>query len=309
MATVIITGGTGLIGVALSKALLLKGYRVVVFTRNVKKMQQLPGVEYMYWDAQSNNINRAVLQEATAIIHLAGAGIAEKRWTQKRKREIVDSRVQTARSIVQALLQYPHNITKVISASGTGYYGPDRTSAGMEIAFREDDAPYTDFIATTCVQWENALSPLPEKGIQVVTLRTGMVLSKEGGAVQEFLKPLKLGIAPVMGNGRQVISWIHIDDLVVLYIMALENASINGAYNAVAPEPVNNNVFIKRLAKNVKDRKFIAITVPSFLLKLVLGELSNELLKSITVSSNKVLHTGFKFSFPDIDSALEDILR
>lgn len=308
MATVIITGGTGLIGVALSKALLLKGYRVVVFTRNVKTVQQLPGVEYMYWDAQSNNIDRAVLQEATAIIHLAGAGIAEKRWTKNRKREIVDSRVQTARSIVQALLQYPHNITKVISASGTGYYGPDRTSAGMEIAFREDDAPYTDFIATTCVQWENAWATLAEKGIPLVILRTGIVLSKNGGAIPEFLTPLKWGVVPVLGNGRQIMSWIHIDDLIQLYVDALENSSINGVYNAVAPEPVSNRVFIKSLAKRVRGRGLIHFAVPSLLVKLILGEMGGELLKSTTVSSNKVLKTGFEFSFPDADSALEDIL-
>lgn len=302
MQTVLITGGTGLVGKALGQALLAKGYRVIILTRETSRQSSIANLTYANWNVEQQTIDKQALASADYIIHLAGAGVADKRWTAKRKKEILDSRVNSSKLIVDSLQTVQHNVKAVVSASAIGWYGPDAVVPNPA-PFVETDQPNADFLGSTCKLWEESIEPVTAAGIRLVKLRTGIVLSKDGGALKEFLKPLKFGVAAILGNGKQVISWIHIDDLVSMYIAAVENEKMSGAYNAVAPVPVSNQQLTLTLARSRK-KFFIPIHVPSFILKIVLGEMSVEVLKSTTVSSAKMESTGFIFSFSAIDKAL-----
>jgi uncharacterized protein len=304
MATVLITGGTGLIGTALTEALVAKGYDVIILSRSRK--ESLPeNISYAIWNVNNQTIDEEAIKKTDYIVHLAGANVGEKRWTQKRKKEIVDSRVDSGKLLVKALKEIPNKVKAVISSSAMGYYGPDAQTPNQK-PFIETDPPYNDFLAATVVQWENAIRPVQDFGKRLVFFRTGIVLSNEGGAYREFRKPLKFGVASVLGNGKQTVSWIHIDDLVRLYIEAIENGRWNGIYNAVSPNPVSNRQLIKEIARQTRGFHVTA-TVPSFVLKIVLGEMSIEVLKSTTVSSDKIQQEGFQFLFPTIESAIKKL--
>lgn len=302
MATVLITGGTGMIGKALTKALQEKNYHVIILSRG-KKTAAIGTVQYATWDVEKQTIDEQAIAKADYIIHLAGAGVADKRWTEKRKEEIVLSRVDSGKLLVNSIAKIPNNIKAVISSSAIGWYGADPIIPNP-LPFKETDPSDDEFLGTTCKQWEEAIEPVTELGKRLVKLRTGIVLSKEGGALVEFKKPLSFRVAAVLGDGKQVISWIHIDDLVKMYIAAIENKKMNGAYNAVAPFPVSNKELTLSLAKIKKGKSFISIHVPSFVLKIVIGEMSIEVLKSATVSADKILQTGFQFIYPAIKEAL-----
>jgi len=302
MQTVLITGGTGLVGKALGQALLAKGYQVIILTRETSRQSSIANLTYANWNVEQQTIDKQALASADYIIHLAGAGVADKRWTAKRKKEILDSRVNSSKLIVDSLQTVQHNVKAVVCASAIGWYGPDAVVPNPT-PFVETDQPHADFLGSTCKLWEGSIEPVTAAGIRLVKLRTGIVLSKDGGALKEFLKPLKFGVAAILGNGKQVISWIHMDDLVSIYIAAIEKEKMSGAYNAVAPVPVSNKQLTLTLAKSRK-KFFIPIHVPSFILKIVLGEMSVEVLKSTTVSSAKMESTGFIFSFSAIDKAL-----
>lgn len=305
METVLITGGTGMIGSELGRALLQRGYRITILTRQKDKQSTKENIHYATWDIDRQTIDAGAIRDADLIIHLAGAGVADKRWTAKRKQEIADSRVKSAELLVKAMQQYPNKIKTVVSASAIGWYGPDDVVVNLH-SFTEYAPAHDDFLGQTCRQWEAALEPVTAMGKRLVKLRTGIVLSRHGGALAAFKKPLKFGFATVLGNGKQVMSWIHIDDLVEMYIMALANQQMRGPYNAVAPNPVTNKQLVKTLAKS-RNRFYIPIYVPSFVLKLVLGEMSIEVLKSATVSSDKVQKAGYVFKYPVIDLALRSL--
>jgi len=313
MATVLVTGGTGLIGKALSKALLGKGYHVIVLTRKLKnasKRESKPGgyrVSYALWDIKTGFIDEEAFSAADYIVHLAGAGIADKRWTKKRKLEIVNSRVQGSKLIVEGLATRQNKVQALITASAIGWYGQDPSIPNPR-PFIEPDPPAGDFLGETCKQWEEASDQATQFGKRVVHIRTGIVVSKYGGAIREFMKPLRAGVAAILGNGKQLISWIHMDDLVSIYIAAIEKETIKGAFNAVTPQPVSNRDFILGLAK-ARDKFFIPVHIPAFILKLVLGEMSIEVLKSATVSSEKIQNTGFVFQFPELGGALQDVIN
>ena len=315
MATVIITGGTGLVGKVLGRALLEKGYQVIILSRSADKTSTISGLSYAQWNVEAQTIDRQAIEKADYIIHLAGAGVADKRWTKKRKQEIVDSRVKSSQLIVDSLKTIPHKVKAVVSASAIGWYGPDNLTPspspereGSRLRkFIESDPAANDFLGTTCKLWEESIEPVTQMGIRLVKLRTGIVLSKDGGALKEFIKPLKFGIAAILGNGKQIISWIHIDDLVNMFVFAIEKENMKGSYNAVAPQPVSNKELTLQLAKERK-KLFLPVHVPSFILKMILGEMSMEVLKSTTVSSNKIDKAGFQFQFPDITTTLQDIL-
>lgn len=307
MKTVLIAGGTGMIGSALAKELIKKDYGVIVLTRDARRPRNTERVSYAEWNVEKGTIDAKAIEKADYIINLAGANVAEKRWTAKRKKEIVDSRVQSGKLLVKALQEIPNKVKAVVSASAIGWYGPDANVSDAK-PFVETDPPANDFLGTTCQQWESAIQPVTQLGKRLVILRTGIVLSNDGGAFVEFKKPLQFGIASILGNGKQTVSWIHIDDLVRLYMYTVENENIAGIYNAVAPKPVTNKTLIIEIAKQ-RNKFYLPAPVPSFVLKTVLGEMSIEVLKSATVSSKKIEAAGFQFLFPDIGTAIHNLVQ
>lgn len=299
MPTVLITGGTGTVGKRLTQLLLKKGYTVQVLSRS--------GNGYT-WNPQKMEINPEAIQTADFIIHLAGAGVADKRWSDARKKEIEESRTQGSSLIASALAKYPNKVQAVISASAIGWYGSD-TNNNNPNGFNETAPAYPDFLGETCKKWEQSIEPISSLGIRLVILRTGIVLSNEGGAFVEFKKPLSFKTAAILGNGQQVISWIHVDDLCNQYIYAMENAAMQGVYNAVAPNPVNNQTLTLAIALKLCPSFYIPFHVPAFMLKIVLGEMSIEVLKSTTVNADKMIAAGFPFQFPTINNAINELLQ
>jgi uncharacterized protein (TIGR01777 family) len=307
MPTVLITGGTGLLGTALTTFLVNKGYKVTILTRDPTEHKPVRHVQYAGWDVKRQIIDPAAIGEADHIIHLAGAGVADKRWSKKRKQEIRDSRVNSGNLIVKALNETPNKVKSVVSASGIGWYGPDPVRPNPE-PFKETDPPSADFLGETCRLWEDSLKPVTDLGKRMVHIRTGIVLAKEGGALPEFMRPLRFGVATILGDGNQVCSWIHIHDIIRLYTDAIENIEMNGAYNGVSPNPVTNKELTLSLAKYLRGKMFIPLHVPEFALKLALGEMSIEVLKSATVSSAKTRQAAFQFAYPTLDSALQQLI-
>ncbi|HVG12577.1 MAG TPA: TIGR01777 family oxidoreductase [Flavisolibacter sp.] len=303
MATVLITGGTGMVGTALTKELLQRGYSVIILTR--KKKAPAHGVTYAQWNIKEGTIDRSAIEQTDHIVHLAGANVADGRWTAKRKQEIVDSRVLSGNLLVKALGEIPNKVQTVVSASAIGWYGADPRIPN-HTPFVEGDSADNSFLGTTCQQWERAIRPMASLDKRLIIYRIGIVLSNDGGAFAEFKKPLRFGIASILGSGKQVVSWIHIDDLVELLLYAIENRRMVGTYNAVAPRPVSNEKLIRTIAED-KGGFYVPTPVPNFALKTMLGEMSIEVLKSATVSSEKLETLGYKFKFPQIEKAVENL--
>lgn len=283
---VYISGGTGLVGSRLRKTLTANGYQVVIMSRSAPDTLHSIGA-------------------ADFIIHLAGENISGKRWSARQKQRIVESRVGTANQIYDALLAggQPPRLKTFISASATGYYGTVTTDR----VFEEDDPPSNDFLGDTCRQWEAAADRFEALGVRTVKVRTGVVLTPTGGALAKMSIPVKLGIGSAFGSGRQYLPWIHIEDLCRIYLQAVEDATMRGAYNAVAPDHRTNREFTRTLAR-VLNRPFWFPPVPAAAMKLLLGEMSEMLLTGSRVSSEKIRRTGFQFLFPELEEALADNL-
>ena len=307
MATILITGGTGMVGQQLTGLLLSKGYDVIWLSRTAGE-KNINGkmIRIAAWSLQHQTIDETAIQQADHIIHLAGAGVAEKRWTAKRKQEILDSRTQSSALLVKALKTIPNKVQSVISASAIGWYGPDEDNT-TAASFTEEMPPYPDYLGNTCKAWEESIAPVTELGKRLVKLRIGIVLSATGGALAEFKKPLKAGMAAILGSGKQIISWIHVQDLCSMFLYAIEHPSMQGTFNAVAPHPVSNKELTLTLAKQKNGSLYIPFYVPAFLLKIVLGEMSIEVLKSATVSSRKIEEQGFRFTYPTVQQALKNL--
>lgn len=303
METVLITGGTGTIGTALTTLLTANNYKVIILTR--KKRADTQNVSYSQWDVTRNTIDKSAIERSDHIIHLAGEGVADKRWTEKRKQQIVNSRVDSAALLVKSLKDLPNQVKTVVSASAIGWYGTDKNRSRP---FIESDHPSNDFLGATCKRWEETMLPVQTMGKRLVILRTGIVLAKEGGAFPEFEKPIKAAVAAILGDGNQVISWIHIDDLCRMYMAAIQMKHLQGIYNAVAPDPVTNKELVLTIAR-MRKRPFIAVHIPAFVLKIMLGELSIEVLKSAVVDGSKIRNAGFNFTFPAVDAAVNDLLH
>jgi uncharacterized protein (TIGR01777 family) len=304
--TVLITGGTGLVGQALTKALVTKGYNVIILTRDVSSKKNKPEISYAGWDVAKQEIDLAALELADYIIHLAGAGVVDKRWTDAYKKEIVESRTESGRLIYEALQNNTNKIKAVVSASAIGWYGADTDPVKP---FTETDKADDSFLGNTCKLWEESIEPVESLGKRLVKLRIGIVLSNDGGALVEFKKPLRFGLAAILGNGKQTVSWVHINDLCNLFIAGVENENLSGSYNAVAPNPVSNKTITIQLAKALKKSFYLPLHVPAFVLKIMMGQSSIEVLKSATVSCKKILDTGFQFTFITIDAALNDLAK
>lgn len=302
METVLIAGGTGLVGKALTRQLLSAGYRVIVLTRNPGKFNNGENLKYASWNIEKQYIDEKAWQDADHVINLAGAGVMEKRWTEKFKKEILSSRVEGNKLLVKYLKEKKNTVQTILSSSAIGWYGPDRVRGHH---FKETEPANDDFLGMTCKSWEESLNEA--NGIaRVCFLRTGIVLSEEGGFLGQLKLPLKMGIAPIPGNGQQIISWIHITDLCRMFEYALQNP-LAGSFNAVAPYPCSLKEITLKYAQHKRGKYFIPLHAPALFLKLALGERSIEILKSTTVSADAIRSKGFQFLYPGIDSAINII--
>lgn len=309
MDTIAITGGSGLVGSALATALVNKGYRVIIFTRKIPATT-LPGISYALWDINTGQIDTDALQACHYLVHLAGAGVVDKKWTAAYKAEIVNSRVNSSALLIETLQRIPNQLKGLVSASAIGFYGADKPGTpDIGSFFKEDAIADNNFLGETCRLWEESIRPVTAIGKRLVIFRIGIVLSAKGGALAEFMKPIRMGVAAILGNGRQMISWVHIDDLCRMFIYAIENEKLEGTYNAVAPAPVTNATLTRTLARKIKGSLFIAMHVPAFVVRLMMGQRSIEVLKSASVSAEKIRGAGFEFLYPTIDSALEQIVQ
>ena len=297
-----------MIGSALTKHLTAGNNEVIILTRDPAKAaahKKEALVSFAHWDVKQQTIDAAVIASVDAIVHLAGAGVVDKPWTDAYKKEILDSRVQSSALIIKALKETPNKVETIVSASAIGWYGPDKNKGNV---FVESDPRAGGFLGETCQQWEESIKPVIALGKRLVICRFGIVLSKDGGALKEFKKPLLARVAGVIGSGRQIVSWVHIHDLSRLLIYAIEQSQIQGIFNAVAPEPVTNEQLTVTLAKAMHGNAFIKMRVPEFALKIMMGERSIEVLKSTTVSSGKIEQAGFEFQFPKIEQAIQNLI-
>lgn len=299
--TILITGGSGLVGKPLTRMLLQKGYNIHHLSRK-PELHGNPRITVFHWDIDNNEIDNNCLTGVTAIIHLAGEGIAEKRWTTHRKQKIVQSRTNSIAMLYSLVRQKPdHQVETIVSASAIGYYG-DRD----EELLSEDAKPGKGFLPLACLEWEKAVDEGEKLNLRVVKFRTGIVLTDAGGALPEIANPIRKGFGSALGDGRQWMSWIHLQDVIRMYVFAIENPNIRGTYNMTAPNPVTNAEMTKSLA-HIFNKKLWLPNVPAFSLKILLGELSALVLDSAKVSSSKIQSEGFTFDFPDLDKALKEI--
>lgn len=295
---ILITGGTGLIGTHLTKILKNKGYQIAILSRDPSKVKHAEGY---FWNLETGEMDRDCLNGVDTIIHLAGANIGSKRWTKKRKQEIIFSRTCSIQMIYKAIEETQSPVQAVISSSAVGYYG-DR---GNEILTEKSDSG-TGFLAECCRQWENAVMKGEQFDLRVVRLRIGFLLTKKGGALSRLAKPVRYFLGFPLGSGKQWMPWIHQDDLWAMFVEAIENSDLQGAYNTCAPFPVTNKKMTKELAKQL-HRPAWSIHVPEFILKAILGEKSSLILMSDRTSSEKIVEAGFRFKFTELDAALSDI--
>ena len=299
---VIVTGSTGLVGRALVRSLLADGHEVTRLVRGGSQGFRAPGTAAVHWAPSRGEIDARELEGHDAAVHLAGESIAEGRWDDEKKRRILESRVKGTRLIAEALVGLSAKPRVLVSASAVGFYG-DR---GDEVV-REESASGMDFLSEVCREWEKATLAASQAGLRVVHLRIGVVLSAEGGALPKMLTPFKLGLGGRVGSGRQYMSWITLDDLVSVIRRAIEDESLRGPVNAVAPRPVTNGEFTKALGR-VLGRPTI-FPVPAFAARLAFGEMADALLLAgARVEPARLNEAGFEFKNPEIEGALRSVL-
>lgn len=294
---VLITGGSGLVGSYLTKLLKEKGYSVSWLSRTPGEKD---GIKRYAWDIDAGTIDQEAFRNADAIIHLAGAGVADKRWTASRKKEILESRTQSTKLLYRELELLRKEPIPFVSASAIGYYGFSTSDAILD----ENSETGTDFLAKVTKAWEDEVSKIESLGHAVSKIRIGIVLSREGGALKEMTAPPV--VAP-LGTGKQWMPWIHMHDLCLLFIHALEQ-KLSGPFNAVAPHPERHADFMKAIAK-ASEKPYLGIPVPTFVLKIVLGEMADMLVNGTRISAERVQSTGFEFHFPKLDRALAELYQ
>jgi len=295
---VLITGASGTVGKSLTQLLLTVGYEVVCLSRTLSANDK---IETYKWDIPKKEIDPNCINGVDIIVHLAGAGIADGRWTDERKHEIIESRTESIRLIYDLIKTRPNQVKRVVSASAAGYYS-DRGDDLMN----EEDLPASDFLGECCVLWEQAVDEGLALDLSVVKFRTGVILDKKSGALQKLAAPIKLGFGAPLGDGKQWMPWIHLQDVVNMYFMGIADLSLNGAYNMSAPSPVTNKELTKAVAKQFKKPLWLP-NVPAFALNLAFGEMGAVVLGSTKMSTEKIEKTGFKFLFPTIELALKNI--
>lgn len=298
METVLITGGSGLVGRKLTQLLKEKGYEVIWLSRE----RYVKGEIARYkWNYKSGDIDEEAIERADYIVHLAGANVGDGRWSKERKEIIVESRTETAKLLFETVKKKNKKLKAFITASAIGYYGNNITDNTFTEADRLEEP---DFLAYTCRKWEESAQPFREElGIRTVAIRTGFVVSENSDAFKKMLLPTKLGIGSPLGSGRQYISWVHLDDLCNIYFKAVEDDTMEGAYNAVAPEYITNSSFMRRLAKTFK-RPYCMPKVPGFVIKLMMGEAAGVVLGGSRISAEKILGAGYQFKYKTAKQAL-----
>lgn len=300
MKTVLIGGGTGLVGARLSLMLEEKGYKVLHLSRRQNLSARFPAYT---WDPLKGTIDMEAVEKTDVIVNLAGAGIADARWTEKRKQLIIDSRVKSTRLLKTAIQKSNGRQEAFISAAAVGFYG-DR---GEEI-LTEASAPGEGFLSESCVEWEKAIAEPVADHLRTVWLRIGIVLSAKGGALEKILIPVRFGIGGYFGDGRQWYSWIHLDDLCRMFIYALENQELRGVFNAVAPAPVRNKDLVIATGTAL-GKSLLMIPGPEFAMRLAMGEMADTIFSSTRVSADKIRQTGFSFNFPELLPAISDLVK
>lgn len=301
MSTILIAGGTGLVGKHLSQMLQAAGHTVQHLSRKQDLRAKFPAYA---WDLSKKTIDQAAVDKADYIINLAGAGIADERWTPERKRLIISSRVDTTLLLKSAIERRPTPLKAFISASAVGFYG----SRGDQLLTESDVTGKDSFLAESVARWEQAVEKIAQTGLRTVVIRIGVVLSTRGGALEKMLIPFRFFNATYFGNGQQWMSWVHIDDICRMFIEAIENEQYNGIYNGVAPNPFRNRDLVCELRKAL-DKPAILLPAPEIALRLAMGEMADVVFESTRVSSKKIEAAGFKFRFPELLPALKDLLR
>ncbi|MEM1322939.1 MAG: TIGR01777 family oxidoreductase [Bacteroidota bacterium] len=300
MSNILIAGGTGLVGQRLSQLLLAEGHTVMHLSRRRNPKSAIP--TYV-WDLKKGHIDEEALVRADYVINLAGAGVADRRWTASRKQLIISSRVDAARLLLSSFERLGKRPNAYLSAAAIGYYG-DRGEDWVN----EESAPgKSGFLVESCLRWEEAIAEWPKAGHRTVTYRIGIVLSTKGGALPKMLLPARFAVASYFGDGQQYMPWIHIDDLCRMIIKGLEE-SMNGIYNGVAPNPVTNKVFMETLCEAL-GRPAIPIPAPAFALRVGMGEMADVVLSGSRVSADKIQQQQFRFEYPELLPALRDLLE
>ena len=299
--SVLITGGSGLVGTYLTNLLLSEGFNVSHLSRKASSNDK---VKVFKWEPEKKIIDSKALEGLDFIVHLAGANIGEKRWSSSRKEEIIRSRVDSSVFLHEKIAEAGTSLKAFISASATGYYG----SVTSEKIFHEDDEPGNDFLGNTSRKWEEAADLFRNSGIRTVKIRTAVVLEKNDSALAKLMLPGKFGLLLKTGNGEQYMPWIHIIDLCGIYLKAIEDAGMAGPYNAVAPYHVSHSDFMNILGE-VMGRHVLQAGIPSFILRAALGEMSDVVLKGSRVSSEKIINSGYSFIYRDLHDALTSAIH
>lgn len=298
---IVIAGGSGFLGTALTSALRAAGHAVTIFGRGGSTEGRDAGVTHVNWtpDGSSGAWARAI-DGASAVVNLAGAGIADRRWSARRKALIRSSRIDSTRSLVAAIREIGNRPPVVIQGSAVGYYGAFDNGPELD----ETSSPGPDFLGHTCVAWEGEAQPLSAMDCRVVFLRTGIVLSKAGGALPKMMLPFRLFVGGPIGSGRQFMSWIHINDWTAMVLWAIGNPAVNGPLNATAPFPATNADFSRALGRALRRPSWFP--VPGFALRLAIGEFAaSGLLKGQRVLPNRALELGFTFRYHDLGEAMK----
>jgi len=298
---VLISGGSGFIGSQLTDLLIAKGYSVSILSRSEKQNKE--DLFYYKWNVANQTIDATAVLNADYIIHLAGENIAEKRWTLKRKTEIIDSREKSTQLLYSVLKKNNKKLEAFISASAVGIYGAVN---GEEIC--SENSPYAnDFLGNTCQKWEDSVRFIENLNIRTVKIRTGLVLGKNDGFLKKLIPLFKMRLGSALGSGKQYMPWIHVDDLCNIYFQAIVNSNIEGAYNAAVADNTTNTVFSKTMAR-IFGYSIWLPNVPAFLLRAVMGEMAVIVLTGRRVSADKIEQTGFQFKFKNLEDALRDCL-
>ncbi|MES2678291.1 MAG: TIGR01777 family oxidoreductase [Bacteroidota bacterium] len=299
MAKILITGGSGLLGKAISDILIKKNHLPVWLSRSGDESGP---VKKYKWDLKKQYIDEKAFENTDYILHLAGAGIADKRWTSNYKNEIVSSRVNSSALLHDCISKNAYPIKTLVGGSAIGYYGARQS----DTVVHENEHAGNDFLAQTCSLWEKSYQPFTRLGIRTPVIRTGVVLSNNGGAYQKLSPVFRAGFGAAMAGGKQYFPWIHINDIAAMFVYALFNGNMNGVYNGVASELIDNKSFSEKLAQSF-NKRLILPNIPSAALHLAMGQRAQMLTEGLKISNHKIKTAGFEFQFDSIDAALRDL--